>query len=611
MKIKNICLTDEGDEKTASKGQNCKLWCQKHIFNKKTINKRLPITAWLPKYDRIDFLGDLVAGITVGLTVIPQALAYAGIAGLDVKYGLYGSFLGAIVYIFLGSCKDVPMGPSAISALLTFTVTKGNIQKTVLLCFLSGIIEFMMGALGLGFLLDFVSGPVSSGFTSAVSVIIITSQIKDLLGIHANGSTFLKIWMDVAKNIHETRWQDLTLSISCIIVILLLRILSRVRVGPKDELQRTKKQKYMTGFFWIFGTSRNAIMVITCACLVYGLELFGYSNVFTCIPEVEKGLPQLTMIPFSLTNEENGGNGAMNFFEMVAEMGFGLVIIPLISLMENISVCKAFADGNAVNTKQEFIAIGAGNILNSFLQTFPGNGALSRAAVNNASGVCTPMGNIYTAIIVLLSLQFFTPCFKYIPKATLAAIIVAAVIFMIEIKVYHKVWRTKKIDILFMVITFISCLLLPLEIGIFIGVAVNSGYLLYNAARPNVDVSVLKTNDSVEYLMLTPDRCLMFPSVDYVRNLVNKQSLKSDLPVVIDCSHVHGVDFSAASVIQTLCNDFKNRQQQIFFYNLTPSVLEVFEGMKSDNFIVFYRIDRLDDLINENKPSRRSFLSNI
>lgn len=234
------------------------------------------------------------------------------------------------------------MGPSAISALLTFTITKGNVQKTVLLCFLSGIIEFMMGALGLGFLLDFVSGPVSSGFTSAVSVIIITSQIKDLLGIHAKGSTFIHIWMDVAKNIHETRWQDLTLSISCIIVILLLRILSRVRVGPKDELQRTKKQKYMTGFFWIFGTSRNAIMVITCGCLVYGLELLGYTNVFTCIPEVEKGLPQWTPIPFSLTNEENGGNGALNFFEMVAEMGFGLVIIPLISLMENISVCKAF-----------------------------------------------------------------------------------------------------------------------------------------------------------------------------------------------------------------------------------------------------------------------------
>lgn len=246
------------------------------------------------------------------------------------------------MYIFLGSCKDVPMGPSAISALLTFTIAKGNVPKTVLLCFLSGIIEFMMGALGLGFLLDFVSGPVSSGFTSAVSVIIITSQIKDLLGIHATGSTFIHIWMDVAKNIQNTRWQDLTLSISCIVVILLLRIVSRVRVGPKDELQRTNKQKYVNGFFWLFGTSRNAIMVISCACLVYGLELCGYTNVFTCIPEVESGLPQFKMIPFSMTDEENNGKGALNFFEMVGELGFGLVIIPLISLMENISICKAF-----------------------------------------------------------------------------------------------------------------------------------------------------------------------------------------------------------------------------------------------------------------------------
>lgn len=246
------------------------------------------------------------------------------------------------MYIFLGSCKDVPMGPSAISALLTFTVTKGNVPKAVLLCFLSGIIEFMMGVLGLGFLLDFVSGPVSSGFTSAVSVIIITSQIKDLLGIHAKGTTFIQIMMDVGKNIQETRWQDVVLSISCICVILLLRILSKVRVGPKDELLRSKTQKYLNGFFWIFGTSRNAIMVITCGYLVYGLEVAGFKDVFTCIPEVEKGLPQLKMIPFSLTNEENNGHGAMNFFEMVGEMGFGLIIIPLISLMENISICKAF-----------------------------------------------------------------------------------------------------------------------------------------------------------------------------------------------------------------------------------------------------------------------------
>lgn len=162
-----------------------------------------------------------------------------------------------------------------------------------------------------------------------------------------------------------------------------------------------------------------------------------------------------------------------------------------------------------------------------------------------------------------------------------------------------------------MVITFISCLLLPLEVGIFIGVAVNSGYLLYNAARPKVDVSILKTNNSVEYLMLTPDRCLMFPSVDYVRNLVNKQSQNCDMPVVIDCSHVYGVDFSAVTVIKTLCDDFKNRDQHIFFYNLKPSVLEVFEGVGSDHFTVFYRIDLLDDLIDENKPNRRSFLSQI
>lgn len=183
-------------------------WIQakvKSSCRKKIMHKRLPIFAWLPTYSAEDAVGDLVAGITVGLTVIPQALAYAGIAGLApavsfllnrvyivsscynrfrdcFQFGLYGSFLGCFVYIILGSCKDVPMGPTAIASLLTFQAAGGVWQRAVLLSFLTGAIELLMGALGLGFLINFVSGPVSSGFTSAVALIILTSQIKDVFG---------------------------------------------------------------------------------------------------------------------------------------------------------------------------------------------------------------------------------------------------------------------------------------------------------------------------------------------------------------------------------------------------------------------------------------------
>lgn len=158
-----------------------------------------------------------MAGITVGLTVIPQALAYAGIAGLDPAYGLYGSFMGCFVYIILGSCKDVPMGPTAIASLLTFQAAKGVWQKAVLLSLLTGVVEIIMGITGLGFLLNFVSGPVSSGYTSAVALIILTSQVKDIFGIKARGATFVEFWSSIFENIHTLRMNDTLMGLSCIV----------------------------------------------------------------------------------------------------------------------------------------------------------------------------------------------------------------------------------------------------------------------------------------------------------------------------------------------------------------------------------------------------------
>lgn len=191
----------------------------------------------------MSIIGDLLAGITVGLTVIPQALAYANIAGIPSQYGLYGSFLGCFVYIFLGSCKDVPVGPTAVAALLTFQAVAGRgVEHAILLCFLTGVVQILMGLFGLGelgyevvtililltaflgFLIDFVSGPVSSGFTSAAALIIVTSQVKDLFGITASGNTFVDTWKSIFSDIHNIRMWDTVLGFACIVILFLLRV---------------------------------------------------------------------------------------------------------------------------------------------------------------------------------------------------------------------------------------------------------------------------------------------------------------------------------------------------------------------------------------------------
>lgn len=212
---------------------------------RKLLFKRIPILSWLPQYDKGAAVSDLVAGFTVGLTVIPQAIAYANVAGLPPQYGLYSSFMACFIYTLLGSCKDCPIGPTAIAAILTRENLHGlGPEFAVLLCFLSGCVELLMGILQLGaysssvsgvlwslrrfflpgFLIDFISGPVSMGFTSAAAIIIATTQIKDILGLSFSGGKFLEVWEKIFEHISETRLWDAILGLGCITIILVLRV---------------------------------------------------------------------------------------------------------------------------------------------------------------------------------------------------------------------------------------------------------------------------------------------------------------------------------------------------------------------------------------------------
>ncbi|XP_074040602.1 sodium-independent sulfate anion transporter isoform X2 [Leptinotarsa decemlineata] len=570
----------------------------KKACTKKMLYRRVPILDWLPRYDGACAVGDFVAGITVGLTLIPQALAYYSIVGLPPQYGLYSSFVGCFVYIIFGSCKDVPFGPSAINALLTAQAVKGRgPEHAILLCFLIGLVQILMGLLGLGFIVDFVSGPVSSGFTSAVALIIVTSQVKDILGIHVTGDTFVTTWESIISEIHNTQLWDTVIGVSCIVLLMIMRIIGSQKLTPEEKEEAPKfYQIVFNKLTWMIGTGRNIILVLIC-----GLIGFVYCSQgappFRVIGNVPKGLPEFKLPPFGYKEIINGTEVYHSFSEMVSNLGSGIIIVPLIGLMENIAICKAFANGKTVDATQELLALGLCNIGNSFVQGYPGTGALARSAVNNSSGVRTPLGGFYTGVLVIAALLIFTPYFYYIPNAVLGAVIIAAVVFMVEIKVIKPMWRSKKSCFIVFCATFIACLVLHLEVGILVGIGINLLSILYHAARPKLSVEKLNTADGVEYLMLTPDRCLIFPSVAYIRNLVTKYSFRQSIPVVMDCSHIYGADYTAATVIEMLTQDFLSRNQPLLFYNLKPSVCAVFEGLSPKGFTVFYAWSDLDDLL--------------
>ncbi|XP_050335503.1 sodium-independent sulfate anion transporter-like [Bactrocera neohumeralis] len=600
------------DHQTPEKKRNFGEFCAtglKNVFRKKTLYKRLPILNWLPHYNREDAIGDIIAGITVGLTVIPQGLAYSGVAGLPTQYGLYGAFMGCFAYVIFGTCKDSTVGSTAIASLMVFQFAKGVWQRAILLTFLTGIIEILMALFRLSFIIEFVSGPVSAGFTSAIAFIITTSQIKDIIGVkNAKGITFLERWISMINDIGNIRIADTILGCSCVVILMLMRSLGNIKVGPKNN--RRWYHILVTKLLWFFAVSRNATLVIVCATASMYMQERGI-NYFRLTGYIPGGLPEFGLPPFSIEgtpgNETTGEPAveAESFFEMVNNMGYGLIIVPLVALMENIAACKALAKGKPIDTAQELIAMGVANVANSFFQGYRANGGLARSAVNKASGVRTPLGNMYIGAIVVFALLYLTDFFYYIPKAALASVIISAVIFQVQYQVIVPMWRSKRTDLIPYFVAFIACLVMPLELGILAAIGVNLMFILYHSARPKVRLETLETQEGLKFLKLTPDRCLIFPSVEFVRNLVLKFGNKTTLPVVIDCTYIYGADYTAAKVISSLIEDFKRRNQKIIFYNLKPNVVQIFDGLNI-SLTLCYNPDALTQALRENQNGAMS-----
>ena len=436
-------------------------------------------------------MSDLIAGVTVGLTVIPQGIAYAIVAGLEPQYGLYSAFMGCFVYCVFGSSKDITIGPTAIMALMTGVHAKYGPDYAVLLAFLSGLIILACGLLQLGFLIDFISVPVIAGFTSAAALTIASGQVKSLFGLtipaEEKSHTHLGVvdgWIDVFTHFDSCRWQDATLGLLCCVILLSLRSLNRTNwfktavAGAEvggcqafwNKLPPTAL-KIVSKVVWFICTGRNAMVVIFCLIMAAIIDPEATdckkdpeNCVFTLTGQIESGLPSFQPPPFGIS----GGNDTStdddtDLAGMVSQLGSAIIIIPLIAILESVAIAKAFgkpcyqyaisiynlsslAGGKPVDASQEMIALGVCNLFGSFVQSMPTTGSFSRTAVNSASGVRTPLGGVYTGGLVILCLAFLMPYCAFIPKATLSAVIITAVIFSVEYEVVKPIWQSKSTE---------------------------------------------------------------------------------------------------------------------------------------------------------------------
>lgn len=449
-----------------------------------------------------------MAGITVAVLLIPQGMAYALIAGLPPIYGLYAALTPQIIYAFLGTSRQLAVGPVAMDSLLvaaglgTLTLVQPTqyIQMAILLAFLMGAIQLLLGFFRMGFIVSFLSKPVISGFTSAAAIIIGLSQLKNLIGLSLPQSNQLhKVILalfEVKEPIHL-----ITVIISTVSILFIVFIKKWNRKIP------------------------SAIIAVT-----IGILAVSFFNL------EEKGVAVVGVIPEGLPSFQ-----LLNFDSTLIKPLFPIALtLALVAFMEAISVAKAIEekhDDYKVDPNQELIALGGANIVGSFFQSYPTTGGFSRTAVNNEAGAKTGIAALVSALLVALILAFFTHWFYYLPKAVLGAIILVAVINLIDFKFPIRLYKKRKDEFVLLLITFLSTLFLGITEGILIGIVLSILILLYRTSKPHYAFlgRIGKTNyfkniarfpeETVQrddLIILRFDAQLFFGNIQYFKELVYK-----------------------------------------------------------------------------------------
>ena len=483
----------------------------------------------------------MLAGITVAVLLIPQGMAYALIAGLPPIYGLYASLTPQIVYAFLGTSRQLAVGPVAMDSLLvaaglsalSIVEPSQYIQMAILLALLMGAIQLLLGLFRMGFIVSFLSKPVISGFTSAAAIIIGLSQLKYLLGIQLSQSNQLHIVIEsILQSNVPVHFATLIIGVLSVVLILLIKNWNRKIPSALIAV--------VLGISWVYfnGLDKQGVAVV-------GLIPQGLPSFQTPVLEMDT-IKQL--LPTALT-------------------------LALVAFMEAISVAKAIEENrkeHIVDPNQELIALGSSNIVGSFFLSYPTTGGFSRTAVNDQAGAKTGMAALITALIVGLTLMFFTQWFYYLPKAVLASIIIVAVVNLIDFKFAVRLYKKRKDEFAILVLTFLATLFLGITKGIGMGIVISLLLLVYRASKPhhaflgrigktNYFKNINRFPDEVvqrdDLIILRFDAQLFFGNIQYFKELVSKAIEENENTVkgfIINMRAVNYIDSTASEQLYEL-----------------------------------------------------------
>ena len=514
--------------------------------------KYLPILDWGRYYDRSTLTNDLVAALIVTIMLIPQSLAYALLAGLPPEMGLYASMLPIIFYAIFGTSRALAVGPVAVVSLLTVAAvskiavpgTSEYIVAAITLAFLSGLILFALGLFRLGFLANFLSHPVIAGFITATGVIIAVSQLKNILGIDAHGHTIPDLSRSLAHNLSGLNW------ITAVIGVVTTGFLFWVRKGLLPLLDSLGVAPRIASIIVKAGPIA-AIVATTLVVWFFDLTAKGVQ----VVGDVPKGLPPFTMPSLSM--------------DMWSNLIGAAILISIIGFIESVSVAQTLAakKRQRIDPDQELIGLGAANLGASLTGGFPVTGGFSRSVVNYDAGADTPAAGAYTAIGLAGASLFLTPLIFHLPKATLAATIIVAVLSLVDFSVLKKTWHHSKADFAAVISTISITLLMGVELGVSAGVTVSILIHLYKSSRPHMAIvgQVPKTEHyrnilrhdvltDPKILTIRVDESLYFANTRYLEDRIyDEVAQQLELQhVVLMCSAVNTIDMSALQSLEAI-----------------------------------------------------------
>jgi SulP family sulfate permease len=516
------------------------------------LSRYLPILDWGRRYDRDALSNDMIAAVIVTIMLIPQSLAYALLAGLPPEAGIYASIAPILLYALFGTSNALAVGPVAVVSLLTASAvgqvaeagTAGYVAAALTLALLSGGFLLLMGVFKLGFFANFLSHPVIAGFITASGILIATSQLRHILGIEGQGHTLPEMLGSLWANLGDTHLATLVIGVAA------TSFLFWVRRGLKPALRGLGVPNRAADIATKAGPVL-AVVATTFAVWALGLADRGVA----IVGAVPQSLPPLTMPDLSPA--------------LLRDLAVPAILISIIGFVESVSVAQTLAAKRRqrIQPDQELIGLGAANIGAAFTGGYPVTGGFARSVVNFDAGAATPAAGAFTAIGLAIAALALTPLVFFLPKATLAATIIVAVLSLVDLSILRRTWGYSPRDFAAVATTIVLTLGLGVEIGVASGVLLSIALHLYNTAKPHVaevgrvpgtqhfrNINRHNVETDARVVTLRIDESLYFVNARFLEDLIQDRVVadESVRDVILMFSAVNTVDYSALESLEAI-----------------------------------------------------------